>query len=1018
MTHLSQASAEQAESDLADTARSHLLGRATTDQYRETLRQGVERVADRLRRTERPFSGISPAQLAPHIAAVDLDQPLGTAAAALDELDEVYLRDAVYFHHPRYLAHLNCPVVIPAVLGEAVLSAVNSSLDTWDQSGGGTLIEQRLIGWTARRIGLGRAADGVFTSGGTQSNLQALLMARDETVERAHRKLHHPGQDVRPAKVLPRLRILASDCAHFSVVKSAALLGLDEDAVHPIATDAERRMRPDALAAALDDCRRDGLLPMAVVATAGTTDFGSIDPLPRIAELCRAHDVWLHVDAAYGCGLLVSRRRHLLRGIEQADSVTVDFHKSFFQPVSSSALLVKDRDVLRHVAHHADYLNPVSSVAQRIPNQVDKSLQTTRRFDALKLWMTLRVMGADAIGSLFDEVVDLAERAGRLLAADLRFRTAVPRPQLSTLVFRWEPLVPMDPALVDEANRQARRALAAAGAAVIAATVVDGRDHLKFTLLNPETTLDDIAEVLDLVDRHACMYVDSASDGCLAGPPAGNGPSTRQDDSPLDQLHHTAATSPDAVALRDAAGAWTYAELVDATASAARWLHDRGVGPGRRVVVRAVPDRWVLAAMYGCFRLGAVFVPVHPELKPYQWEHVLSDAEPVLVLTDATDHAPWPGVPAHHPHELAPPAEGFHAPAPERHRADPDDPALLLYTSGSTAHPKAVICPHGTVAFAARAVAERLHYRPDDVIFCRLPLSFDYGLYQMFLGVLAGSTLVLARPGNDARLLADLRAAGATVVPLVPSLATMLLTLARRDPAPVPVRLFTNTGEHLSSATADLLRERFPGAQVHMMFGTTECKRITVLEADGDRDRPGSVGRALPGTRIAVVDEAGLPQPPGHSGEITVRGPHLMAGYWRAPDQTARTFRTDPATGERVLHTGDVGRLDAEGHLYFEGREDQVFKRRGTRMSTTEIEAAAQSLAGVRAAVVLPPAGGRDTILFVAGELAGADILNRLAALLDPAKVPAQCRVLTEFPVNANGKTDRAALRRMENGNI
>ncbi len=162
--------------------RSHLLNDTTTEHYRRSVTEGVERVAAKLAATDRPFTGVTADDLAPRIDAIDLDRPLGdTTTAVLDELEDVYLRDAVYFHHPRYLAHLNCPVVIPAVLGEAVLSAVNSSLDTWDQSAGGTLIERKLVDWTAARIGLGPAADGVFTSGGTQSNLQALLLAREET---------------------------------------------------------------------------------------------------------------------------------------------------------------------------------------------------------------------------------------------------------------------------------------------------------------------------------------------------------------------------------------------------------------------------------------------------------------------------------------------------------------------------------------------------------------------------------------------------------------------------------------------------------------------------------------------------------------------------------------------------------------------------------------------------------------------------------------------------------------------
>ncbi|MFJ8308356.1 MULTISPECIES: pyridoxal phosphate-dependent decarboxylase family protein [unclassified Streptomyces] len=473
--------------------RSHLLNDTTAEHYRRSVTEGVERVADKLATTRRPFTGVGVDDLAPLIDGIDLDTPLGDASAVLDELEDVYLRDAVYFHHPRYLAHLNCPVVIPALLGEAVLSAVNSSLDTWDQSAGGTLIERRLIDWTTGRIGLGPAADGVFTSGGTQSNLQALLLAREEA----------------KTADLAKLRIFASECSHFSVQKSAQLLGLGRDAVVAIPTDHSKRMQTVGLARALERCVSEGDVPMAVVATAGTTDFGSIDPLPGIAELCAQYDTWMHVDAAYGCGLLASptpARRALLAGIERADSVTVDYHKSFFQPVSSSAVLVRDRATLRHATYHADYLNPRRAAEERIPNQVDKSLQTTRRFDALKLWMTLRTMGADGVGSLFDEVCQLAEEGWELLASDPRYDVVV-RPSLSTLVFRYVPEAVTSPAEIDRANLYARKALFASGEAVVAGTKSGGRQYLKFTLLNPETSVADIAAVLDLIAGHAEQYL-------------------------------------------------------------------------------------------------------------------------------------------------------------------------------------------------------------------------------------------------------------------------------------------------------------------------------------------------------------------------------------------------------------------------------------------------------------------------------------------------------------------------------
>jgi L-2,4-diaminobutyrate decarboxylase len=367
---------------------------------------------------------------------------------------------------------------------------VNSSLDTWDQSAGATLIERRLVSWTAARAGLPEVADGVFTSGGTQSNLQALFVAKQEALRRTG------------TRETDRLRIFASEVSHFSVTRAAQLVGLPPDAVVTVPCDERRRMRTDALVAALSGCRERGLVPAAVVATAGTTDFGSIDPLPDTARACRTHGVWLHVDAAYGCGLLVSpTRRHLLAGLERADSVTVDYHKSFFQPVSASAVLVRDPAALRHVRHHADYLNPRHQYEAGIPNQVDKSLQTTRRFDALKLWLTLRVLGAESLGELFDEVVDRAAQAWELLAADGRFEVLL-RPTLSTLVFRYRPPHADGPEC-DRVNLHARQALHGSGEGVVAGTVADGRHFLKFTLLNPHTSLGDIEAVLELIAHHA-----------------------------------------------------------------------------------------------------------------------------------------------------------------------------------------------------------------------------------------------------------------------------------------------------------------------------------------------------------------------------------------------------------------------------------------------------------------------------------------------------------------------------------
>ena len=449
---------------------------------------------------EKPFSGILPHELADEFRSVDLNSPLGNNEAALAELSQLYLRDAVWFHHPKYVAHLNCPVVLPSLMAEQVMAAVNSSVDTWDQSAGGTLIEQKVIDWTLERIGLPAAADGIFTSGGTQSNLMAMLLARDSWCE-----AHHPGHLIK-YRGLPetagKWRVFTSKLSHFSIQKSMAILGLGYDAVVPVDHDADYRMDAGMLEYEIQRCREEGLIPIAVVATSGTTDFGSIDPLEKIAALCQRNGLWMHVDAAYGCGLLVSEQhRQRLRGIEQADSVTVDYHKSFFQTVSCGAFFVRNKEHLKHVTHHADYLNPLSAQQEGTPNLVNKSIQTTRRFDALKMWLTLRVMGPAALGEAFDLLIDLAQRAHQLLRAHPAIEV-LHAPELTTQIFRFVPRQSLSSPQLDDINAAIRKALFRSGNAIVAGTKVDGRQYLKFTLLNPATTEADLEEVINLVAHY------------------------------------------------------------------------------------------------------------------------------------------------------------------------------------------------------------------------------------------------------------------------------------------------------------------------------------------------------------------------------------------------------------------------------------------------------------------------------------------------------------------------------------
>lgn len=482
---------------------SFIFNHLNQDSFVEALQEGLALVQKKMLTTTKPFTGIQPKELEAQFKGLSLDESLDSLSEALQEVEKLYLDDAVYFHHPKYMAHLNCPVVIPGLLAELVLSAVNSSMDTWDQSAGGSFMEQKLIDWTCEKIGLGKEADGIFTSGGSQSNLMAMLLARDHYCW--YRLAHHTKVDGLPPEA-SRFRVFASQASHFSIQKSLAMLGMGYNAVVTVPCDQNFKMDAKTLEAHIERCLAEGLLPMAIVATAGTTDFGSIDPMEEISQICKKYGIWMHVDAAYGCGLLVSpTHRGLLEGIQHADSVTVDYHKSFFQPISCSAFFAREKKNFATVTHHADYLNPLDQMKADTPTLINKSIQSTKRFDALKLWLTLRSMGAENIGKTMDKVMDLAQQAYRLMQQEPNIEL-VHQPELSTLVFRYRPTSLHDEKLITELNIYIRKAIFQTGEAAIASTKFEGRQYLKFTLLNPVTSLQDIKDILNMIQLFGQEY--------------------------------------------------------------------------------------------------------------------------------------------------------------------------------------------------------------------------------------------------------------------------------------------------------------------------------------------------------------------------------------------------------------------------------------------------------------------------------------------------------------------------------
>jgi amino acid adenylation domain-containing protein len=473
------------------------------------------------------------------------------------------------------------------------------------------------------------------------------------------------------------------------------------------------------------------------------------------------------------------------------------------------------------------------------------------------------------------------------------------------------------------------------------------------------------------------------------------------------------AAAPDRPAVKYADGTLTYGELRDRSLGLAGWLASRGVGQGDRIVVQAANHPQSAALLYAASRLGAIFTHLHPAARPYQLRHVLADCEPALVIAGEECLAAARESAAADVYSLQElPSDAAPSRALASQPARPSDPACLIYTSGSTAMPKAVVAPHAQMVFAARAIQERLRYRDDDAVYCALPLSFDYGLYQILLCALAGAQLVLGGAGEAGpALLAGLVRERISVAPLVPAMAGTLARLLERGAQPASgLRLITSTGAPMPGFTLSRLRAGLPGMRVQLMFGLTECKRVSIMEPDGDLARPGSCGRPLDGTDAYAVDTAGRRLPPGETGELVVRGPHVMAGYWRAPALTARRFHAD-GDGTRILRTGDLCWLDGDGYLYFAGRMDETYKSRGLRVSAAEVEAAALDVPGVTAAAVLPPCAGEPAaLLAVTGHVSPSHVLKELTTRLEDFKVPAACHVLPAMPLTAHGKTDKKTV--------
>ncbi|MBU9856633.1 pyridoxal phosphate-dependent decarboxylase family protein [Rahnella bonaserana] len=471
----------------------------STEAYQQAIAQSTEAVVQWLQQPEM-YQGKTVAELRERIKLDFNPNGLGNQAA-IERAIEYFLKDSLSVHHPQCVAHLHCPSLVVSQAAEVLINATNQSMDSWDQSPSATIIEMKLIEWLRTQVGYQAGDAGVFTSGGTQSNLMGLMLARDAFFARQGHSIQQDGL----IGNLRKVKVLCSENAHFSVQKNMALLGLGYQCVTLVKTDEFARMDLNDLREKVAQAQANGDQILAIVATAGTTDAGAIDPLRAIAELAAEHQIWVHVDAAWGGALLLSEKyREYLDGIELVDSITLDFHKQFFQTISCGAFLLKEERHYELMRYQAAYLNSEFDEAAGVPNLVSKSLQTTRRFDALKLWMGLEALGQRQYAAIIDHGVTMAQEVAQYVTSEAALELVM-KPQLASVLFRYRPeqLAGSSDVAIALLNQKIGDALLESGRANVGVTEHNGVTCLKLTLLNPTVTLEDVKVLLALVEKTA-----------------------------------------------------------------------------------------------------------------------------------------------------------------------------------------------------------------------------------------------------------------------------------------------------------------------------------------------------------------------------------------------------------------------------------------------------------------------------------------------------------------------------------
>lgn len=511
-----------------------------------------------------------------------------------------------------------------------------------------------------------------------------------------------------------------------------------------------------------------------------------------------------------------------------------------------------------------------------------------------------------------------------------------------------------------------------------------------------------------------------------------------------DFLRNSAERSPHKTALVCGRQRFTYFHIFEQSRRLAIALRALGIKRQERVVIFCENSAEAVTALFGTLMANGIFIMLNPAMKAKKLAYILNNsgagiliAQPnkANVLREAIAQAPdvrhlvWAGpvktdgnLSATHTaeHQLDSLLSNYGLASPSPAPASIDvDLATIIYTSGSTGDPKGVMSAHCNMVAAARSITTYLENTPDDIILNTLPLSFDYGLYQVLMAFLIGGTVVLepsfAFPYRVLERLVQEKVTGFPIVPTMVALLLQMQNLSMFDFS--SLRYITNTAAALPVPHIRRLVEVFPAVRIYSMYGLTECKRVAYMPPEKLAERMGSVGIPMPNCEVFVMDEEGRELGPNQVGELVIRGANVMQGYWKSPEESAKRFRPGRYRGDVMLYSGDLFRRDEEGFLYFVGRRDDMIKTKGERVSPKEIENVICELKGVAEAAVigvpdeiLGQAVKAFIVLSATATLSDKEILNHCKNNLEPFMVPKYIEYRDALPKTSTGKIDKKPL--------